>query len=105
MWRARRQAYHHWALSPQAAANAGVDILSVQKPKQWETPAEVWAYVTARWVVDFDACASPLSALAPRYTTADDDFLTRDDLSGVTIFCNPPYALDRYATGSTGAMC
>ena len=49
LWCARRQAYHHWAIAPEAAADAGVDILSVQKSQQWETPAQVWESVTARW--------------------------------------------------------
>ena len=63
---------------------------SQSKSQQWETPAEVVDYVLRKWVVDFDACASPLSALAPRYATADDDFLARTDLVNVTIFCNHP---------------
>jgi len=99
-----RPKHAHWALSPAAAADAGLDIISVAKPQQWETPWEVWDYVAARWCVDFDACASPLNALAPRYASSTDDFLAREDLTGVTIFCNPPYSLDRCATGSCAAI-
>jgi hypothetical protein len=98
----RRRKHAHWALSSDAAA-AGLDIVSVAKPQQWETPWQVWEYVAARWPVDFDACASPLNALAPRYTSSADDFLARE-LAGMTIFCNPPYSLDRGATGSCGAI-
>lgn len=54
--------------------------------------------------MDFDACASPINALAPRYSTVDDDFLAREDLKDITIYCNPPYALDRYGTGSCAAI-
>ena len=34
----------------------------------------------------------------------DDDFLAREDLKDITIYCNPPYALDRYGTGSCAAI-
>lgn len=101
---ARRAKHAHWTIDPAAAAAAGLDIVSVPKSQQWETPWEVFAYVLSRWTVEFDACASPLSALAPRYASAADDFLARDDLDGITIFCNPPYSLDRSATGSCGAI-
>ena len=104
LMRVRRQRHAHWAIAPDAAAAAGVDVLSVEKTQQWETPASVWEYVTGRWPIDFDACASPLNALAPRYETSDGDFLARTDLRGITIFCNPPYSLDRNATGSCGAI-
>ena len=104
LMRVRRRRHAHWAIAPDAAAAAGVDVLSVEKAQQWETPASVWEYVTGRWPVDFDACASPLNALAPRYDTSDADFLARNDLRGITIFCNPPYSLDRFATGSCGAI-
>jgi hypothetical protein len=94
----------HWALSLAGAREAGVDLLSVHKAQQWETPWEVVELVRSRWQVDFDACASPLSALASRYASIDDDFLARNDLVGETIFCNPPYSLDRFATGSCAAI-
>ena len=100
----RRPKHAHWTITPAAAADADVDILSVQKTQQWETPPQVWEYVSARWAVDFDACASPINALAPRYSTVDDDFLAREDLKDITIYCNPPYALDRYGTGSCAAI-
>jgi len=93
----------HWAIDPAAAATAGLDVISVSKAQQWETPWEVYEYVRERWAVQFDACASPLNALAPRYATSTDDFLARE-LSGETVFCNPPYAMDRYATGSMAAI-
>lgn len=93
----------HWALDPTAAATTGLDVISVSKAQQWETPWEVYEYVRERWTVQFDACASPLNALAPRYATSTDDFLACK-LSGETVFCNPPYAMDRYATGSCAAI-
>lgn len=102
--RAHRPTHAHWALNPPAADAAGVDIISVHKPQQWETPWEVFDYARGRWPIDFDACASPLSALAPRYASAADDFLARCDLYGRTIFCNPPYSVDRSATGSCAAI-
>ena len=95
----RRAKHAHWALDPTAAATAGLDVLSVSKAQQWETPWEVYEYVRERWPVQFDACASTLNALAPRYATSTDDFLACE-LFGETVFCNPPYAMDRYATGS-----
>jgi len=98
-----RDKHAHWAIDPAAAATAGLDVISVSKAQQWETPWEVYEYVRERWAVQFDACASPLNALAPRYATSTDDFLARE-LSGETVFCNPPYAMDRYATGSMAAI-
>ena len=58
-----RAKHAHWALAPAAAAAAGLDVITVTKAQQWETPWEVYNYVRERWTVQFDACASPLNAL------------------------------------------
>ena len=50
-----------------AAEESGLDIISVLKTQQWETPWEVLEYVRGRWSIEFDACASPLNAIVPRY--------------------------------------
>lgn len=98
-----RAKHAHWALAPALAAAGGLDVITVNKAQQWETPWQVHEYVRERWAVQFDACASPLNALAPRYVTSTDDFITCE-LSNEIIFCNPPYAMDRYATGSFAAI-
>ena len=54
--------------------------------------------VRAMFNIDVDGCASPLNALAPKYVTAEDDFL-KTLLTGVTVYINPPYSADQYATG------
>ena len=64
---------------------------SVQANQQWETPAEVAVEVRRRWSVDYDAMATPMSALAPDYATKEDGVL-RVPLHDRVIFCNPAYA-------------
>jgi hypothetical protein len=86
-----------------AAEESGLDIISVLKTQQWETPWEVLEYVRGRWSIEFDACASPLNAIVPRYATAAESFLGRTDLLRKTIFCNPPYAMRSLDNSSTDA--
>ena len=96
----RRPTDAHFALEPSAASPA-LDIHFHRQPQQWETPWEVIEHVHARWPIAFDACASPLNAIAPRYATEADDIRSLE-LRDTVVFLNPPYAIDRNTTGCSG---
>ena len=76
---------------------------SVQANQQWETPAEVAVEVRRRWSVDYDAMATPMSALAPDYATKEDGVL-RVPLHDRVIFCNPAYAEQGEGCGVGGIL-
>ena len=101
----QRSKHAHWAIQAEAANASGLQVITVEQSQQWETPWEVLEYVRTHWPIDFDACASPLNAVAPRYATADDSFLERTDVHGETIFCNPPYSMDRGSSSTDGPRC
>ena len=57
--------------------------------------------IRSTWAPDFDAMATPFSALCAEYATAEDDILTIQ-LTGGTTFVNPAYAEPDAKGGASG---
>lgn len=56
----------------------------------WRTPDDFFAELDREFHFDLDAAASDGNAKCAHYFTPEDDGL-RQDWSGHTVFCNPPY--------------
>ena len=56
----------------------------------WETPQEFFDKLNAEFGFTLDPCATPENAKCEKYYTKEDDGL-KQDWSGETVFCNPPY--------------
>ena len=63
-----RRGAAHWELTPSAA---GLRVLTIKLRQQYETPAAVVEAVRGAWAPDFDAMATPFSAIAPDYATLE----------------------------------
>ena len=75
----------------------------VKLHQQWETPAAVVDFVRRTWAPDFDAMATPFSAICPAYGTLEHDVLRHDAVPrGSVVYANPAYALADAHNGAAG---
>ena len=62
------------------------------KTDQWATPQDFFDKLNEEFHFTLDPCADELNHKCDTYFTVDDDGL-KQDWSGNTVFCNPPYGL------------
>ena len=60
------------------------------KTDQWETPQDFFDQLDKEFHFTLDPCADESNHKCDRYFTKDQDGL-KQDWSGETVFCNPPY--------------
>ena len=60
------------------------------KTDQWETPQDFFDRLDSEFHFTLDPCADETNHKCERYFTKDQDGL-KQDWSGETVFCNPPY--------------
>lgn len=68
--------------------NAGA--LFSSKSTEWETPQAFYDELNTEFGFTLDPCATPENAKCAKFYTAADDGL-KQDWTGETVFCNPPY--------------
>lgn len=56
----------------------------------WETPKDFFDGLNKEFNFTLDPCATPETAKCKKFYTKEDDGL-KQDWSGETVFCNPPY--------------
>ena len=89
-----------WELSPGAAGLRGV---TVKLHQQYETPAAVVELVRRQWQPNFDAMATPFSAVCAAYATLEDDVLRADAVPrDSVVYVNPAYAPTDALNGAAG---
>ena len=77
--------------------------LTVKLHQQYETPAAVMDFVRRNWRPDFDAMATPFSAICPAYATIEDDVLRPDAVPrNSVVYVNPAYAPTDALNGASG---
>lgn len=62
------------------------------KTDQWATPQDFFDKLNEEFNFTLDPCADEFNHKCDTYFTVDDDGL-KQDWSGNTVFCNPPYGL------------
>ena len=60
------------------------------KTDQWETPQDFFDQLDSEFHFTLDPCADDSNHKCEKYFTKDQDGL-KQDWSGETVFCNPPY--------------
>jgi phage N-6-adenine-methyltransferase len=58
---------------------------------EWSTPQDFYDRLNAEFHFTLDPCATKETAKCPKFYTAEQDGL-KQDWSGETVFCNPPYS-------------
>lgn len=87
---AGRLGAHRWELEPEAA---GLRTLHVRLHQQYESPAAVMQLVRRVWQPDFDAMATPFSAICGAYATLEDDVMRAEAVPrDSVVYVNPAYA-------------
>lgn len=66
------------------------EVLFSSKTAEWETPQDFFDELNREFHFSLDPCADAQNHKCARYYTKEDDGL-RQDWSGETVFCNPPY--------------
>lgn len=57
---------------------------------EWETPQDLFDRLDAEFHFTLDPCSTDQNAKCEKHYTKDDDGL-KQDWSGETVWCNPPY--------------
>jgi hypothetical protein len=70
-----RSSCSRWEITPEAA-DPPLHILRVKLHQQFESPAAVMTTVHRLWQPNFDAMATPFSAICANYATLEDDVLS-----------------------------
>ena len=97
---AGRLGAHRWELEPEAA---GLRTLRVKLHQQYESPAAVMQFVRHVWQPDFDAMATPFSAICSAYATLEDDVMLSESVPRDSIvYVNPAYAPEAASNGAAG---
>lgn len=65
-------------------------VMFSSKTDEWSTPQEFFDKLNAEFGFTLDPCATHENAKCEKYYTKEDDGL-KQDWSGETVFCNPPY--------------
>jgi site-specific DNA-methyltransferase (adenine-specific) len=68
-------------------------VMFSSKSKVWETPQELYDYLSYDYKFTLDPCASANNTKCKKFYTEDDDGLTKS-WEGETVFMNPPYGRD-----------
>lgn len=66
------------------------DVMFSSKTDEWTTPQDFFDKLNDEFHFTLDACADESNHKCDRYYTAEQDAL-KQDWSGETVFCNPPY--------------
>mmetsp|Transcript_38780 Transcript_38780/g.89367 ORF Transcript_38780/g.89367 Transcript_38780/m.89367 type:complete len:307 (+) Transcript_38780:134-1054(+) len=86
-----------WLCDPESDATR---IVQLTAKNQYETPNYVWRRMVALEGVNFDACATPLSAICKDYS---ENIMADDAIPpGRSIFVNPPYGQRKWGIGCDG---
>lgn len=70
--------------------NNSKKVMFSSKTVEWGTPRDFYEKLNKKYSFTLDACASANNAKCENYFTLAQDGL-RQDWSGHTVFCNPPY--------------
>ena len=65
-------------------------VMFSSKTDEWSTPQDFFDELNKEFNFTLDPCATPENAKCEKYYTKEDDGL-KQDWSGETVFCNPPY--------------
>ena len=65
-------------------------VMFSNKTDEWSTPRDFFDELNKEFNFTLDPCATPENAKCEKYYTKEDDGL-KQDWSGETVFCNPPY--------------
>lgn len=65
-------------------------VIFSSKTDEWSTPQDFFDELNKEFNFTLDPCATPENAKCEKYYTKEDDGL-KQDWSGETVFCNPPY--------------
>ena len=65
-------------------------VMFSSKKDEWSTPQDFFNELNKEFNFTLDPCATPENAKCEKYYTKEDDGL-KQDWSGETVFCNPPY--------------
>ena len=65
-------------------------VMFSSKTDEWSTPQDFFDELNKEFDFTLDPCATPENAKCEKYYTKEDDGL-KQDWSGETVFCNPPY--------------
>lgn len=65
-------------------------VMFSSKTNEWSTPQDFFDELNKEFNFTLDPCATPENAKCEKYYTKEDDGL-KQDWSGETVFCNPPY--------------
>ena len=65
-------------------------VMFSSKTDEWSTPQDFFDELNKEFNFTLDPCATPENAKCKKYYTKEDDGL-KQDWSGETVFCNPPY--------------
>ena len=65
-------------------------VMFSSKIDEWSTPQDFFDELNKEFNFTLDPCATPENAKCEKYYTKEDDGL-KQDWSGETVFCNPPY--------------
>lgn len=65
-------------------------VMFSSKTDEWSTPQDFFNKLNKEFNFTLDPCATPENAKCEKYYTKEDDGL-KQDWSGETVFCNPPY--------------
>jgi len=65
-------------------------VMFSSKTDEWSTPQDFFDELNKEFNFTLDPCATPENAKCEKYYTREDDGL-KQDWSGETVFCNPPY--------------
>ena len=65
-------------------------VMFSSKTDEWSTPQDFFNELNKEFNFTLDPCATPENAKCEKYYTKEDDGL-KQDWSGETVFCNPPY--------------
>lgn len=66
------------------------------KTIEWETPQYLFDELNDEFHFTIDVCATKENAKVNRFFTKDQDGL-KQDWTGETVWCNPPYGREMYA--------
>jgi phage N-6-adenine-methyltransferase len=67
-------------------------VMFSSKRDEWSTPQDFFDELNKEFNFTLDPCATPENAKCEKYYTKEDDGL-KQDWSGETVFCNPPYGI------------
>jgi site-specific DNA-methyltransferase (adenine-specific) len=67
-----------------------IDVMFASKTCEWATPEHVFRQLDDEFHFTLDPCSTHENAKCAKHYTVEDDGL-KQDWTGETVFCNPPY--------------